>query len=136
LTIVRKLKRPPTPWGQAGDPQVWQNVGKRLVESAEPIWPELSSIDAVFDKAGTRPADELRAVRAKADRFGAFFTLAGLAVENELNARILRCARASGNADTVGEAVFKKFPNKQHDLSLLAQWADIRPNRARAQRIC
>jgi hypothetical protein len=126
---ITKVKRPEIDSASATKPQAWRAVGNRLLDSAKLVWPPLA--EALHTYRATDPhqrtARQLAELSKQMNHFGGFFVLAGYAVENHLKARIVERAIAAGADIESGEGVFKLFPHKEHELSLLAKWkwADI-----------
>jgi hypothetical protein len=123
---ITKLKRRPVNFDDAKDPVAWQNVSKRLLVSAEILWAPLEEAIAIAKKdAAERTAAETQRFSELADQFGAFFVIAGLAVENALKAAILRRTIRNGAVIDSGLAALKVLPTTDHNLVLLADKAGV-----------
>jgi hypothetical protein len=130
-SIVTKVKRPPVTFDQARDPDAWRKVSQRLLDSARLIW--RSHLDRgltgyASTRAGRTPEQEA-AFAADMQHFGAFFVLAGLAVENAIKARLLRNVLASGavinDLIDLDNAVWIKG-SRGHNLVELARRSEAR----------
>jgi hypothetical protein len=122
-TQVNKLTRPDVEMDDGLRPESWRAVAARLMKSARLIWPPL--LEAVKE---FKDSDEARRAQLKgqADYFQGFFVLVGLAVENELKARILQKHLDAGRKFPPGTDLFagdaNVFPNTDHNLTVLADW--------------
>jgi len=89
-SVVNKLKRPPVEYDDAARPDAWLAVGRRLMASAEFLWGPLQrAIEGFVATQGDRSPEQAEEYAELADHFGAFFVLAGFAVENYLKARLV-----------------------------------------------
>ena len=85
--VVNKLKRPLVRYEDAANPEAWRAVGRRLMTSTEFLWKPLNeAIEGFVATRGDRSPEQAAKYGALADHFGAFFVLAGFAVENYLKA--------------------------------------------------
>jgi hypothetical protein len=123
---IIKLKRPAVKIDDVKNPETWRVAGRRLLKGAELIWQPLNeSLQGFKNTKGSRTPAQTLAFSQLSDHFGAFFVLAGLAVENHLKARLIERQIADGKVLRSGMDVVGAFPGKQHDLVLLAEWAKV-----------
>ena len=128
-SLVLKLKWPETTPEDGWDPAVWRDVSRRLFHAAQQLWPPLHSAvikHYVHTTVTPLPGRDFEQVMRDSNLFSGFFTLAAFAVENALKARLVE-KRLAGAPLPTGATVFDQdvFPNKDHDLALLAKWADV-----------
>lgn len=135
--VVNKLKRPPVKYEDAANPEAWRAIGRRLMMSAEFLWEPLNeAIEGFVATGGDRSPEQAARYAALADHFGAFFVLAGFAVENYLKARLLanRIASTGPFQDGDGKEGMdfvmdrhtpRKARRRSHDLVGLAAAANV-----------
>jgi len=123
-SIVTKVHRPPVDFADAKTPEAWRKVSQRLLDSARLVWVPLKQGLAGY--AATRNArtpEQSAEYAALMEHFGAFFVLAGLAVENAIKARLLERAIARGETiNTLADLkqIVGAKPGKGHNLVDLA----------------
>ena len=133
--VVNKLKRPLVKYEDAANPEAWRAVGRRLMTSAEFLWEPLNeAIEGFVATRGDRSPEQAAKYAALADHFGAFFVLAGFAVENYLKARLLANRIASAGPFRDGKEAMdfvmdrqtpRKARRRSHDLVALAGAANV-----------
>ena len=112
--VVNKLKRPPVKYEDAARPEAWRAVGRRLMTSAEFLWEPLNeAIEGFVVTRGDRSPAQAAKYAALADHFGAFFVLAGFAVENYLKARLLANRIASAGPFRAGKEAMDFVMDRQ-----------------------
>jgi hypothetical protein len=122
---VLKLKRKSVDFDGAKNPQAWRDTSERLLKSAELLWKPLHEAMGIAEKQPEeRSADEKRLFSALADHYGAFFVIAGYAVENALKARIVALHIHGGGTLPDGKAVLKIVPTT-HNFIALAKRAGV-----------
>jgi hypothetical protein len=123
---ITKVKRPDVDLSYGVNPQVWRAVAKRLLAAARLVWPPLAeALQGYADTREERTPAQARQFADQMEYFAGFFVLAGLAVENALKAHLLEGKIAAGEVIPAGTGVIRLFPDKAHDLVLLADWAKL-----------
>jgi hypothetical protein len=133
--VVNKLKRPLVKYDDAANAEAWRAVGRRLMTSAEFLWEPLNeAIEGFAATRGDRSPEQAAKYAALADHFGAFFVLAGFAVENYLKARLLANRIATAGPFRDGKEAMdlvmdlqtpRRARRRSHDLLALAGAAKV-----------
>jgi hypothetical protein len=124
---IIKLKARKVDYATAGnDPERWQAVSSHLLATAQLVWqPIAEGITGYRNTRDTvRTPAQTAALEARVRYRGPFFLLAGLAVENQLKALIVRRAIATNPSCTTRD-ILQQFPKKNHDLVQLAARAGV-----------
>ena len=122
------MKRPLVKYDDAANAETWRAVGRRLMTSGEFLWVPLNeAIEGFVATRGDRSPEQAAKYAALADHFGAFFVLAGFAVENYLKARLLasRIAFVGPFRDRKEAMDFVMDRRRSHDLVALAAAAKV-----------
>jgi len=122
---VFKVSRPPVALEEAVQPDAWRAVSRRLLISARLLWKPLEDGLRGFEAThGTRTQAQYHEYAVLMEHAGAFFVLAGGAVENALKALLLKQALEGGRIVRTEDDLIDVV-RKSHNLIALAKRAGL-----------